>query len=261
MKQLPFISCKCITYGRVALLEEAIESFIKQDYPADKCELIIVNDYPLQELFYEHPQVKIYNLNITFGIIGNKENYAVERCQGELIAVWDDDDIAMPNHLQNIAKYFKEDTNLLHWERGVFYNNKQISAIGGLGNSGIVYSKEAWYSIGKSPIENAGGDMSLVVALRDLDTSKVVNAAPPDDEVSWFYCWAHRSYHQSGEGTDDDSKPNIVIRNSEYIESERIKGNIPTGSIILQPHWNVDYKQQLKEFMETLITVNGTEKK
>ena len=28
--EYPFISCKCITYGRVNLLEESIESFIKQ---------------------------------------------------------------------------------------------------------------------------------------------------------------------------------------------------------------------------------------
>jgi GT2 family glycosyltransferase len=59
----PFISCKCITYGRVATLEESVQSFLKQDYPADKCELIIVNDYPLQTLIFEHPQIKIVNLD------------------------------------------------------------------------------------------------------------------------------------------------------------------------------------------------------
>jgi len=50
MKLLPFISCKCITYGRVSTLEEAIHSFLIQDYPKDRCELIIVNDYPKQKL-------------------------------------------------------------------------------------------------------------------------------------------------------------------------------------------------------------------
>lgn len=250
MIELPFISCKCITYGRVSTLEEALHSFLLQDYPKDKCELIIVNDYPLQKLVFSHPQVKIINLEETFTLIGEKENYAIEMCQGELIAVWDDDDIAMPNHLQNIAKYFKEDTNLLYWERGVFYNSNQITAILGLGNSGIVYSKKAWYDIGKSPIENAGGDMTLTIALRGLDINKVVNAGPPDTEVSWFYYWAGRSFHQSGRGKDDASRPNIVIRNSEHIERERLKGNIPTGSITLHPHWSIDYQQQLKEFIK-----------
>jgi glycosyltransferase involved in cell wall biosynthesis len=40
---LPLISAKCITYGRVNTLEEALHSFLQQDYPGKK-ELIIVND-------------------------------------------------------------------------------------------------------------------------------------------------------------------------------------------------------------------------
>ena len=74
--ELPFISCKCITYGRVETLEESLESFLKQDYPADKCELVIVNDYPLQTLRFDHPQVRIVNVNHTFTTIGAKENFA-----------------------------------------------------------------------------------------------------------------------------------------------------------------------------------------
>lgn len=248
MVELPFISCKMITYGRVSTLEEALHSFLIQDYPKDKCELIIVNDYPLQKLVYDHPQVKIYNLDETFSLIGEKENYAIELCKGPLIAVWDDDDIAMSNHLQNIAKYWEEDTNLLHWNRAVAYNDKKISTIAAVGNSGIVYSKEAWKAIGKSPLMNAGGDMVLVVTIKALDPDKVVRAFPPDDEVSWFYYWAHRSYHQSGLGRDDDTRPNIVIRNSEHIESERVKGNIPTGIINLNPHWDMPYQQQLIDY-------------
>lgn len=241
------ISCKCITYGRVSTLEELIYSYINQDYNGWS-ELIIINDYPLQKLVFDHPQVKIYNLDKTFETIGEKENYAIERCSGNTIAVFDDDDIAMSNHLQNIAKFFVEGSNLLHWHRAVAYNNKEISTIMTVGNSGIVYSKDAWKAIGKSPLMNAGGDMTLVVSIKALDPSKVVRAYPPDNEVSWFYYWANRSYHQSGLGRDDDSRPNIVIRNSEHIESERLKGNIPTGNIVLNPHWDIDYQQQLKDY-------------
>ena len=119
-----------------------------------------------------------------------------------------------------------------------------------VGNSGIVYSKEAWREIGKSPLMNAGGDMVLVRALEALGKDKVVRAFPSDAEVSWFYYWAHRSYHQSGLGTDDDTRPNIVIRNSAHIELERSKGNIPTGIINLNPHWDLNYQQQLKDFVK-----------
>lgn len=245
----PFISCKCITYGRVDTLEEAIQSFLLQEYPGKK-ELIIVNDYPLQKLVYNHPEIKIYNLDETFLTIGEKENYAIERCSGELIAVWDDDDVALSNHLSNIAKFWKPNTNLLHWETGVYYNEPSITAIKGIGNSGIVYSKKAWEEIGRSPIENAGGDMTLVVALHNLGRDGVVLANPPKDEASWFYMWGGRGYHQSGQGTDTADRPNIIQRHSAHIESLRKKGEIPTGDIHLNPHWNKDYAQMLKDFVK-----------
>ena len=246
--EYPFISAKCITYGRVDTLEEAIQSFLLQEYPGKK-ELIIVNDYPLQKLVYDHPEIRIYNLDETFKTIGDKENFAIEQCSGELIAVWDDDDVALPNHMSNIAKFWKEDTNLLHWQNGVFYNEPNITQLLALGNSGIVYSKKAWEAIGKSPIENAGGDMTLVVAIHNLGRDKVVLADSPNEECSWFYMWGGRGYHQSGMGTDTADRPNVIKRHSDYIENLRRKGIIPTGDIRLNPHWNKDYSQMLKDYI------------
>ena len=249
MNSIPFISCKMITYGRLDTLVEALHSFLIQDYPADKCELIIVNDYPLQKLIFNHPQVKIFNLDETFSLIGEKENYAIEKCSGELIAVWDDDDVAMSNHLSNIAKHLKEDTNIIHWETGVFYNEPSITAIRGIGNSGIVYSKKVWEQIGKSPLENAGGDMTLTNKIHALGRQYVIDVKMPDKEASWFYMWGGRGYHQSGQGTDDGSRPNIIQRHSQHIELLRQQGKIPTGDIHLIPKWNKDYKKMLEEYV------------
>ncbi len=247
MSNLPFISCKCITYGRVDTLEEALHSFLIQDYPADRCELIIVNDYPEQKLTFEHPQVTIYNLDSTFSLIGEKENYAIERCKGELIAVWDDDDVAMSNHLQNIAKHWQPDTNIIHWHTAVFYNEPYITSISPVGNSGIVYSKDVWERIGRSPLENAGGDMTLTNKIHAL--GGVVTAQMPKEEASWFYMWGGRGYHQSGQGTDDGTRPNIIQRHSAHIEQLRKAGKIPTGDVHLKPAWKKDYAKMLKEFI------------
>ena len=243
----PFISAKCITYGRVDMLEESIYSFINQDYPGKK-ELIIVNDYPLQKLEYNHPEIKIYNLDETFATIGEKENYAMSKCLADIICQWDDDDIAMPNHLMNVAKYFKEDSDLLHWEKGVFFNEPNISAITGLGNSGIVYSRKIWELIGGHPLENAGYDMTFVIKIKNF-SKNIVLASPPDDEVSWFYMWGGRGYHMSGQGTDDDNRPNVIKRHSKYVEHLREKNLIPTGIVKLNPSWKKDYLQLLKNFI------------
>jgi len=249
--ELPFISCKCITYARVNLLEETIESFLKQNYPKNKCELIIVNDYPLQKLVYaEHPNVTIINFDQTFKTIGDKENYATSLCQGDIICQWDDDDIALPNHLQNVAKYFTDETNILHWQNGIFYNEPNITDITWIGNSGIVFRKSAWEAIGKHPIENAGYDMTFIERLANYGGR--LFALPPKEEASWMYRWSMPSanlYHQSGQGHDVEGKPNIIERHSLHIERLRKQGKIPTGTIFLHPHWNHDYVQLLTNFI------------
>lgn len=245
----PFISCKCITYGRMEMLQEALYSFLQQDYPPDKCEMIIVNDYPLQKLIFNHPQVKIFNLDTTFDTIGAKENFATEQCQGNIICQWDDDDIALPNHLRNVAKFFTSESDLLHWHRAIFMNVPIITKITGVGNSGIVYSKRIWNQIGGYPLENAGYDMTYVIKIKTIVPQNIVFAEPPDNEVSWIYCWGGRGYHMSGMGTDDNTRPNVIIRHSDYIEKQRQKGLIHIGEIILNPNWKYNYSQKLKDYL------------
>lgn len=247
MENLPFISCKCITYGRLHFLEEAVESFLKQDY-AGKKELIIINDYPLQKLSYDHPEIKIINLEQTFLTIGEKENFALHQCSGELIAVWDDDDIAMHNHLSNIAKYFTEDGEILFWGNGVLFHGDNIHELTGLGNSGIVYTKKIWEELGGHPLENAGYDTTFVNQIIYREGAKpMIVACPPDEEISWFYMWGGRGYHMSGEGTDHPGKLNAIQRHSAHVESERKAGKIPTGDIIIKPNWRLPYSDLLKK--------------
>ncbi len=245
--ELPFISCKCITYGRVSMLEESVESFLKQDYPADKCELIIVNDYPLQTLVFDHPQVKIINLDKTFDTIGEKENYATELCQGDIICQWDDDDVALPNHLQNVAKYMTDDVNIIHWEVGVLCHNTGIEHVGWIGNSGIVFRKSAWKAIGGHPLENAGYDMTFIERINAYGGR--LFGKPDKQDASWFYMWGGRGYHMSGQGTDQPGKLNAIQRHSAHIEQERHYGRIPVGEVKLNPHWDKDYPQMLKDFI------------
>jgi glycosyltransferase involved in cell wall biosynthesis len=178
-----------ITYGRVEMLEESLYSFLHQDYKGPK-ELIIVNDYPLQKLVFDHPEVTIVNLDETFSTIGDKENYATKLCKGEIICQWDDDDIALPNHLQNVAKYFTDDINILHWETGVLYNEPSITDVTWIGNSGIVFRKAAWEAIGGHPIENAGYDMTFIERLHKYGGRIFVKM--PKEDASWFYMWGGR---------------------------------------------------------------------
>lgn len=78
----------------------------------------------------------------------------------------------------------------------------------------------------------------------------VALASPPPREVSWFYMWGNGSYHMSGLGTDDASRPDVVKRHSDHIESLRQAGKIPTGDIELRPRWHRDYRGLLETFCD-----------
>ena len=236
-----------ITYGRVEMLEESLHSFLQQDYPGPK-ELIIVNDYPLQKLVFDHPEVKIINLDYTFSTIGDKENFAMEHCSGDIICQWDDDDVALPNHLSNVAKFIG-DNNIIHWKTGVLCHVTGIEQVGWIGNSGIVFTRKAWEAVGKHPSENAGYDMTFIERIHSLDYNKRLFVEMPKEEASWFYMWGGRGYHMSGQGHDKPGKPNAIQRHSLHIENLRAQGKIPTGDVILKPHWDKDYKQMLIDFL------------
>lgn len=248
--KLPGISVRVITYGRVATLEETIQSFLQQDYTGPK-ELIIVNDYGKQTLVYDHPEIKIFNFPELFETLGDKENFCIQQCKYEIVAIMDDDDCYLPNHLSNIAKYFTEGTDLLHWQRGIYMSWPKIEAITQIGNSGIVFSKKIWEQVGGYPKEQAGYDMTFVLKIK-ATSRNIVYASPPDEEVSAIYIWANRSFHCSGMGKDTPDRPNILQRHSEYIEKQRLLGKIPTGEISLNPHWKYNYTELLKQFVSAL---------
>jgi hypothetical protein len=245
--EYPPISCKCSTYGRTFLLEESLQSFLKQEYPGKK-ELIIVNDYPEQKLFFDHPDVKIYNFDKPFDTLGEKENFAVSQCSYDIIAVWDDDDVALPNHLSNIGKYFIDGSDLLHWQKGVMFNEPNDLKILPIGNSGIVFSRHIFNKIGGYPKGDWGYDMGLVIDIKKI-SKNIVLASPPDNEVSWIYMWGGRTYHLSG--YDGKNKNDVISSYRDHINDLKNKGEIPIGDVTLKPRWKKDYFKLLQNHIKT----------
>lgn len=248
-KELPLISAKCITAGRIHCLKEAIYSFLIQEDSED-CEMVIVNDYEKQNIIFEHPRVRVYNIPPVPNI-GLKENIAISLCRGKIIATWDDDDIALPHHIKNIKKFFDiNKTSILHWRKGVYYeeNTGKVSVNVPLGNSGIVYSKNAWEKSGFYPLENAGADQIFCNNIyKTFGYESVVHAEP--EIPSWIYKWGQPMvYHLSGEGADTKSKKNVVQRHREYLQS--IENYIPKGDVIIFPTWELNYKKLVEEHLK-----------
>ena len=73
------ISVLTITYKRHHLLEEAIESFLRQ--PCTDCEMVIINDNPEVDYVYEHDRVRIINCKQRFPSIASKLEWGYKQCK------------------------------------------------------------------------------------------------------------------------------------------------------------------------------------
>lgn len=87
----PLVSCIMPTYNRRSFLPQALQNFLRQDYP--NRELIIVDDGAdaIEDLTQNLPGVRYVRLSSRTSI-GAKRNLACQHAQGEIIAHWDDDD-------------------------------------------------------------------------------------------------------------------------------------------------------------------------
>lgn len=96
--------CMC-TYGRPELLEEAIECFLRQT--RTDSELVILNDRAEQKLYFSHPRVRIYNVDTRYEYTSNKRLETARLAAGDYLCFWDDDDIYLPNHLEECMRKLK----------------------------------------------------------------------------------------------------------------------------------------------------------
>ena len=229
----PKISAICITYGRRRMLEEALESFLRQDYPNK--ELIILNDEPLVYYEFDHPQVLIFNYQERFTAIGEKRNYATDLSTGDYLLPWDDDDIYLPNRMSFCYEtLMKGNKHFGHYQHTAVATHKDCVIKKYLMGSNCMYSRQAFYDIGrydesivdykKVPI---GEDHDLANRLKAVHKRSLVPVHYKD--IFYIYRWG-RSPHLSFTATMREHQR----RTDEESVSEK-------GSIKLAPVWRQDY--------------------
>lgn len=243
----PPVSCICPTYGRVELLEEAVESFLRQDYPGRK-ELIILNDYAGQTLVFDHPEVRVINLPMRFHSVGETYKAAVALATHDLIFVWHDDDIYLPHRLSYTVAQLEPETGFFKADKAWFWNNGKLSAPDGnlLHSGNLLHGGSCWRrsflnELQGYPHISAGYDRA-VERLAKLENPMAIAVQPikPADVYYLYRGDGTGSYHLSameteGAGRQDDQS--IVA----YVAQQADHHAIPQGEVTLQPRWKRDY--------------------
>jgi glycosyltransferase involved in cell wall biosynthesis len=233
------VSCICPTYNRPPgsqwLLEEAIESFLRQDYAYK--ELLVLNDCPGQELICDAPDVFVINFPRRFRTLGEKLNAGIALAEGSIIVPWNDDDIMLPwritKSLDELAEadyynpvlYWFLDTSGLHKEHAM-----------GVGHNCSMFTRSGFDMVDGYP--HTSGDEDLIIDRR-LKTHPDVKQANPSvlriDEWFYIYRWGVSHVHLSSRIDPTNKQPH----QGWY---QRI-GEMPVeqGQYLLRPHWKEDY--------------------
>jgi glycosyltransferase involved in cell wall biosynthesis len=238
----PAVSCICLTYARPELLEEAIYSFLRQDYAGTK-ELIVLNDYDEQVLELDHPEVLVVNLPRRLRTVGEKMNLAVALAAHDTLFVWDDDDIYLPHRLTfSMAKlaaqpgFFKPD------KAWMLSNGTLQGPLKNLFHVGSCWTRRWFDEVSGYPAEGTGYDLVFERRLKErFGEEMAVHDIRPED-IYYIYRWGGTgSYHMSAFGGFKEGG-NVGHRQvDEYVQSRARRGGLARGRVRLTPCWRQDY--------------------
>lgn len=195
---LPFVSCLCPTYRRPALLANSMACFVAQDYPADRRELIILDDAG-QLQCCRHDGWEVISIPRRFQSLPEKFNAIAGLAKGEILFVWEDDDIYLPWHLSVHVESLRGSHGYSKPSRvrSHFHGEWREEDASGRFHASIGFTRALFNSVGGWPLTHRGDFDQQFMA-------RLSQAGPPVDPVahqppSYVFRWeATNAYHGQG---------------------------------------------------------------
>lgn len=214
------VSCLCPTFGRFPdagfLLEEAVASFLQQDYP--NRELVILNDGAGQELACTAPHVRVVNVPDRFASLGAKRNALVHLAHGDLLAPWDDSAISLPWRLSLLVEALGSG-DYINFRRYFVLDDDRLTSDHSFG-AGIgfsLYTRAAWERAGGHPYTTASEERIFHEQMVSANERVIIPG-------------------REGGGLAIDDWFGIVRREIPAVDQE-----IVPGRSTIRPHWERDY--------------------
>ena len=241
------VSCLMPTFNRFPnygnLINESLESFLRQDYPNK--ELIICNDTPNQELVFDHPQVKVFNVPERFPTLSDKLIWMMERAEGDVLCRWDDDDISLAWRLSYSMNMMGDKIEWRpenHWycpnvttqtvQKGSIHLTEHPGNTHAMG----IWRREVLGKIGGYPPKACGWeDQAFNQAMFHMKVAPWMGDLIPLEHIFYLYRWGVSPNHLSGVGGGNEG----LALHYERIGSKEVIQD----KFHLFPNWVMDYQQ------------------
>lgn len=225
------ISVLTLTYKRHHLLEEAIESFLLQNY-IGATEMVIINDNPEVDYVFDDPMIRIINCKTRFPSIAAKIEWGYKQCKYPWVYRLDDDDLLTPWALDHAAKDILNNRDFdIYRSKGMyFFSENKFEGIRDNINNGNVYTKTYLDRI-TFPDKSGNED-------EDITFHHGAKIYTSELQPTMIYRWGMSTLHISGMGNN----------NSEAIfaQADKVLDN-SKGMIHLRPHFISNYYEQIND--------------
>jgi GT2 family glycosyltransferase len=226
----PEVTCICAAQGRVELLEEAIHSFLQQDYPGAK-QLIVLNDTEGQILVCDHPEVHVVNVPRRFHSDAEKHKAAVGLASHDLIFPWPEDGVSLPHRLSFTVAHLAPQAVFWKADKAWLWNGEEL---GGpepeAPHGGSCFRRETFVKVHGYPhaeTDYAGGFEALCAG--EGPGAAHLQAVEPADVY----------FIRRGEALNGHEPPSAEI---------------PRGRVELRPQWRRDYGALVEEHLGIQVT-------
>lgn len=211
MTEVPYISALCPTFRHPELMANSLELWNRQDYPADRRKLTIIDD---AQTFKTQlgSNWRLFSFPERFNSLPSKYNMLLQVCpkETEIVIVWEDDDIYLKNYLSQHSKVLKEhELSKPSRVRTDCGQNNSIQEENGKGrfHSNLGFRFDLIKRIG-GWVETDKQDFDLQLIAKLYKEAKSVGEWDDVKDIPFIYCWntgeAHCQWTMDGDGKSEN---------------------------------------------------------
>ena len=134
VEEWPFVTVQVATYNEKRVIARLLESCLKLDYPADKFEIVVVDDSTDETIDilkeYErkyYPRIRVIHRSERKGFKAGALNEALKYSRGDFLLILDADSVPEPDFLKKVIPLFIADEKLGFAQGRIRYLNAEFS--------------------------------------------------------------------------------------------------------------------------------------